>query len=106
GEDASVVAVKAQGVHEKSMAVERDELAAGRHLPEPDAAILTDRGESRSIRAEGDPINESPVSPQRLNGGAGIEVPELDRVVPAATGQAIATGMEGAVVDMLGMARQ
>src|SRR5262249_28551741 len=106
GEDASAVRVERQGMHEVAMTVERADLAAGRHLPQPDTLVLAHRGKPLAVGAEGDLLDETLVALQGPDLGPGGGVPEPDRVVPAPRGDELAVGAERDAVDPLGMTRQ
>src|SRR5262249_29861858 len=54
GEDPLAVGVERHREHVAGMAVKVGQLAAGRHLPKPNAAVLADRGDTSAVRAECD----------------------------------------------------
>src|SRR5262245_45797031 len=81
------------------MAVERRQLPAGRHLPEPDAPVLAHRGEVAAVGAEGKVQDESFVREDRQRQGARGGITELDRLVPSAGGQPFPIRAVGQAVE-------
>src|SRR5262249_55047969 len=94
------------GMYGMGVAMERGQFEAGLGVPEPDALVLADRGQLRTVGAEGDLDDTPPMTRDRPDKDAGGQVPEVDGVVLAAADQLPTIGREGHAADPLGVSGQ
>ena len=81
GEDPPAVGVERHREHMAGVAVEVGQLAAGRHLPEPDAPVLAYRGEARAVGTERDAQDVPFVAIERPGLLVRVGFPYPDRVI-------------------------